>query len=72
MACVVVGDAVVAAHLLHVGRAVHLGARGVLRRAKRPLHRSHPLVPGQWITEIQTIFYDQRFKSISLLIRTRR
>ena len=52
MACVVVGDAVVAAHLLHVGRAVHLGARGVLRRAKRPLHRSHPLVPGQWITEI--------------------
>ena len=52
MAGVVVGDAVVAAHLLHVGRAVHLGARGVLRRAKRPLHRSHPLVPGQWITEI--------------------
>ena len=56
MAGVVVGDAVVAAHLLHVGRAVHLGARGVLRRAKRPLHRSHPLVPGQWVTEIQTIF----------------
>ena len=64
MACVVVGDAVVAAHLLHVGGAVHFGARGVLRRAKRPLHRSHPLVPGQWITEIhESSVYDQRFKS---------
>ena len=55
MAGVVVGDAVVAAHLLHVGRAVHLGARGVLRRAKRPLHRSHPLVPGQWISNVTNI-----------------
>ena len=51
---VVVGDPVVAAHLVHVGRAVHLGARSVLCRAQRPLDSGYPLVSGQGVSAIET------------------